>query len=194
MQVQDDVSTKLEAPKWRNKRVRLGDIKPYEHNPRFITTKRYGQLTESMQEDGYSEPILIDTDGTIISGHQRVKVMYNEYKWNDDKIVDVRIPNRKLTEKEFKRQLLRANRQYGETDYDMLSSHFTDEEIDDGHYTKEELGMMEDMEEVEEKVRAELEEEQKNVTFRISVPEEDSVSFENQLDELLAKFPRAEKK
>ena len=181
--------------KWIVKKVRLGDIKPFEHNPRFITIEAYNQLTQSMNEDGYAELVEVDKDLTIVSGHQRIRVMYDDYGWTNDKMIDVRMPERKLTEKEFKRRLLRANRMYGKNDDDMLANYFTEEELAEGFFSKEELGVIEEMNGIAEQEYDEdiTDGEHVMVAFKVRVPDDDAVSFENQLDELLAKFPRAKK-
>lgn len=133
---------------WITTKIRFGDLKPYEHNPRFIKSERYQELKKSILEDGYAELIEVDTDMTIISGHQRVHVM-QDIGLSPDKIIEVRMPERKLTEKEFKRHLLRANQIYGEYDYDILSSSFELDELFDCGFTPESLGM-DDMPNIEE--------------------------------------------
>ena len=57
---------------------KLADLKPAEYNPRKRLTpedKEYQDLRRSLEELDYSDPIVINTDGTIIKGHQRCNVM-----------------------------------------------------------------------------------------------------------------------
>lgn len=53
------------------KRVPLSKIKPYENNPRRITSKSIEEVQFSIDEYGYVQPIIVDTDYVIIAGHTR---------------------------------------------------------------------------------------------------------------------------
>lgn len=57
---------------------RLADLRPAEYNPRKALTPEdpgYIQIKNSILEFGYADPIVINSDGTIIKGHQRRTVM-----------------------------------------------------------------------------------------------------------------------
>ena len=57
---------------------RLADLHPAEYNPRVTLRpedSEYQQIQQSIVEFGYSDPIVINYDGTIIKGHQRRNVM-----------------------------------------------------------------------------------------------------------------------
>ncbi len=57
---------------------KLADLHPAEYNPRKKLTPsdpEYVQIKNSITEFGYADPIVINTDGTIIKGHQRCNVM-----------------------------------------------------------------------------------------------------------------------
>lgn len=59
-------------------RRKLADLRPAEYNPRKKLTPQdpeYIQIQRSLQEFGYADPIVINSDGTIIKGHQRRNVM-----------------------------------------------------------------------------------------------------------------------
>ena len=56
----------------------MEDLRPAEYNPRKKLTPEdpeYIQIRNSLTEFGYADPIVINTDGTIIKGHQRRNVM-----------------------------------------------------------------------------------------------------------------------
>jgi hypothetical protein len=53
--------------------------------------------------------------------------------------VDVRVPNRTLTEQEFKEYNIRANKNTGEFDFDILSSSFEYEDLQDWGFSDDEL-------------------------------------------------------
>ena len=56
------------------KTLSLGDIHPYERNPR-INDKAVEPVMKSIQKDGYRARIIVDKDGVIIAGHTRYKAM-----------------------------------------------------------------------------------------------------------------------
>ena len=57
---------------------RLTDLHPAEYNPRVPLTPadpEYQDIKASLQANDYSDPIVVNFDGTIIKGHQRRQVM-----------------------------------------------------------------------------------------------------------------------
>lgn len=56
------------------KTLNLGDIHPYERNPR-INAKAVEPVMKSIQKDGYRARIIVDKDGVIIAGHTRYEAM-----------------------------------------------------------------------------------------------------------------------
>jgi DNA modification methylase len=50
----------------------IGQIKPYENNPRF-NDAAVDAVAKSIQEFGFRQPIVVDEDGVIIVGHTRYK-------------------------------------------------------------------------------------------------------------------------
>ena len=105
---------------WKNESRAVGALKPCKFNPRKIDESQLERLKESVEASGYNAPILIDTDNTIIAGHQRWFVL-NELGHEK---VDVRVPSRKLTEQEFKRINIQDNVPFGQWDMDVLEEHF----------------------------------------------------------------------
>ena len=51
---------------------KISDIIPYEHNPR-INDAAVDAVARSIQEFGFRQPIVVDTDGVIVVGHTRWK-------------------------------------------------------------------------------------------------------------------------
>lgn len=56
------------------KTLNLGDIHPYERNPR-INDKAVEPVMKSIEKDGYRARIIVDKDGVIIAGHTRYEAM-----------------------------------------------------------------------------------------------------------------------
>lgn len=47
----------------------IGEVKPYENNPRSKRPEK--KVAQSIQEFGWQQPIVVDTQGVIIAGHTR---------------------------------------------------------------------------------------------------------------------------
>ena len=112
---------------WKNDSRSIGELKAYEFNPRTISDEQIAKLKESIEASGYNAPIIIDTDNTIIAGHQRWHVL----KLLGHDKVDVRVPNRKLTDKEFQRINIQDNVDFGKWDYEILNDVFAKEDLND---------------------------------------------------------------
>ena len=54
------------------KQVPIGDIRPYENNPR-LNEGSVDAVAESIKTFGFRAPIIVDKDGVIIAGHTRYK-------------------------------------------------------------------------------------------------------------------------
>lgn len=63
----NEISTKLKI-----EQRKIGELKRYERNARKHSEQQIEQLTKSMQEFGWTMPILISSDNTVIAGHGRL--------------------------------------------------------------------------------------------------------------------------
>lgn len=108
---------------WSSKSIQISELKDYEHNPRKIDKKEFAKLVNSIKEDGYHQRIVVNSDYTIIGGHQRKKALLQAGMSEKDKI-DVLIPERPLTPEELDRINIRDNLPFGDYDFDILSSRF----------------------------------------------------------------------
>lgn len=107
---------------WHIEKRKVSDLKLWDKNPRTITDESYKKLKESVNELGNFEPLVVDTDNTVLAGNQRLR------KAIEDKTeeIDVYMPDRKLTEKERKKIGVISNRHNGEWDFDVLANEFED--------------------------------------------------------------------
>jgi hypothetical protein len=128
---------------WRTDRYRVNDLVPQEVNPRKITDKQMSDLTRSLKKFNLVEVPAIDLNGKIIAGHQRIKAL--QILGRGDELIDVRVPNRKLTEKESKEYLIASNKLGGDFDYELLKS-FDFETLEFAGFTPIELGELWDKE------------------------------------------------
>ena len=51
----------------------VSELKPYASNARTHSRKQTNQIAASIEEFGFTNPVLVDEDGQIIAGHGRVK-------------------------------------------------------------------------------------------------------------------------
>jgi hypothetical protein len=60
------------------KKVFISELTPAKYNPRKDlqpTDPEYQRIKRSIEEFGYVDPVIINSDNTVIGGHQRLKVL-----------------------------------------------------------------------------------------------------------------------
>ena len=113
---------------WKIEKRKLADLKPHPKNPRQFTEKGMKDLENSINSIGFMQPININQDGTILSGHARTLKL----KEMGEVEVDVYVPDRMLTPKQEEEVLVRANANTaGKWDWDLLANNFELAEIND---------------------------------------------------------------
>ena len=95
-------------------KVKISELKQAEYNPRRLTTKQYSDLKASLDKFGCTIPIVINSDKTIIGGHQRVRIMR---ELGAEFVPAVRVNLSKEDERELN---IRLNKNNAEWDMDML--------------------------------------------------------------------------
>lgn len=130
--------------KWTNEKRKVLELKEWGRNPRLISKDGLDKLQKSISSVGYIEPIAINTDGTIIGGHGRKQALL---KLKIDE-VDVRVPERTLTEKEIEEANIRLNKNIaGEFNFDALANDFEIEDLLEWGFEEYEFGVSSDIEE-----------------------------------------------
>ena len=128
--------------KWTIKEVKISDLKEYDKNPRKIKKEQLDKLTTHINEDGYHQRIIVNTDYTIIGGHQRKKALLQAgYKPSD--VIEVLMPEWTLQQQELDRINVRDNLNFGEFDFDILQEQFNLEELEEFGFDKEFLETLE---------------------------------------------------
>lgn len=122
---------------WRTEKRKVAELLPYQENPRQMTEKQVKDLTKSLEKFNLVEIPAINTDNTIVAGHQRISIMHLLGRGEEE--VDVRVPNRKLTEEEFKEYNLRSNKNTGDWNWDLLANSFEMEMLKDVGFAQDEL-------------------------------------------------------
>ena len=108
---------------WTSETRRVADLVALSTNPRRLSDQARANLQESLKKFGLADPIIVNRDGTVIGGHQRLKLLAAA----GVKKVDVRVPDRDLSPDELTELNLRLNKNTGEWDYALLAEHFPDE-------------------------------------------------------------------
>lgn len=130
---------------WKVERRKVKDLKLYPKNPRKIDEEKIDRLKKRIQERGFHDVIKIDQDNVILSGNQRRRALQD---LGIDEI-DVKVPTRKLTDKEREQVLLESNIQEGEWDEDILKDFDDDLLVDIG---LDDFTFKDDVEVVEDEV------------------------------------------
>lgn len=125
--------------RWTNEKRKLKDLVPYVANPRQITDKQAKDLKTSLDKFGVADPIIINTDNTIIGGHQRKKILETLMGVDPDFEIDVRVPDRELSIDEMRELNVRLNKNQGQWDFDVLANNFELDDLLDWGFEKSEL-------------------------------------------------------
>jgi len=121
--------------KWRRETKKIKDIHEYPKNARSLNQHDAAHLQESLSKFGQCEPLVVNTDGTLIGGHQRIRTL----KKMGYKEVDVFVPDVPLSEKEVEELNIRLNRNVGNFDYDVLANMWDPADLLEYGFTPEEL-------------------------------------------------------
>lgn len=105
---------------WHTEKRTVDSLIPYDANPRTLSDKQLSELKRSLTRFNLVEIPAIDTSNRIIAGHQRLKVLQLLGRGNEE--IDVRVPNRPLSEKEYEQYLLTSNAVTGDWDFEKLKA------------------------------------------------------------------------
>ena len=132
---------------WETKKVKVSELIPWEKNPRKITEAQKDRLVKSLKLFDLVDIPVVNTDLKIIGGNQRVSALM--LMGRGEESVDVRVPSRRLTEKEVKEYSLTSNTHAGEFDFDILASEFLD--VDLSYFGLTGFDVTQNVEDVEDK-------------------------------------------
>jgi DNA modification methylase len=108
---------------WTTEKRIVKDLVPLASNPRKRNESKQQKLQQSISKFNLVETPVINRDNHIIAGQRRWEVFMECGKQNEE--IDVRVPNRMLTEKEVKEYNLIANTHAGEWDLPTLEANFS---------------------------------------------------------------------
>lgn len=105
----------------------ISELKPAEYNPRKRLRpgdEEYESLKRSIETFGYVDPIIVNKDGTVIGGHQRLFVLSDlGYLEADVAVVD-------LNKQDEKALNIALNKISGEWDQEKLAAIFSELKLD----------------------------------------------------------------
>ena len=126
---------------WHTEKRRAGDLTEWEKNPRRLSDSQAKHLATSLIKFGYVEPIQINTDGGIIGGHMRHRVLLQAGLIKPDTMIDVRVPSRPLEGDEYEELAIRLNKNTGAWDFDVLTTEFDQNNLRDWGFSPMDFGM-----------------------------------------------------
>lgn len=103
---------------WTTVQRQVSSLMLQEINPRKMSDKQMSDLKKSITKFDLVEIPAVDYDGTILAGHQRIAAL--RLLGRGEEIIDVRVPNRKLTDEEAKQYLIGSNKVTGDWDFSLL--------------------------------------------------------------------------
>ena len=119
----EDHSSLSKVASIRQERRRICELNPAEYNPRKRLKpgdEEYERLKRSIEAFGYVDPIIINADGTVIGGHQRLNVLTDlGYSEADVAVVD-------LNKSDEKALNIALNKITGEWDTEKLATIFAE--------------------------------------------------------------------
>ena len=107
---------------WTTEKRIVKELITLDYNPRVRNERKQKKLSDSIEEFDLVEIPVINLDNRIIAGQRRWEAFMEAGREND--LIDVRVPNRMLTEDEVKRYNLISNTHAGEWNLPLLETHF----------------------------------------------------------------------
>lgn len=114
----------MEKLYWITEQRRVRELIPLDFNPRKVNEDKQRKLIESIGTFNLVEIPVVNKDNRIIAGQRRYEALW--FAGKQDELIDVRVPNRMLTEDEVKRYNLISNTHAGEWDLEKLEEFFAD--------------------------------------------------------------------
>jgi hypothetical protein len=126
-----------ESLTWTTVRRSVNQLIPLPHNPRKMTAHQKAELKKSLERFSLVELPVINLDGKVIAGNQRLGILLALGRANEE--IEVRCPNRMLTEAEVREYAIRSNQNRGEWDLELLREHFDLNELLTYGFTQDEF-------------------------------------------------------
>ncbi len=136
---------------WHLETRKISSLKPHPKNPRQLSKDQNHHLSESISKFGLADKPIINTDGMIIGGHQRVKI----FKKIGHKEIECWCPSTSLTEEQVNEFNVRLNKNTGSFDYEVLANEWEMFDLMNWGFNENELLGIFDKDEVDEEATSE---------------------------------------
>lgn len=171
---------------WKTVQRRVSELAPWDKNPRRLTKKQEEDLKRSICKFNLMSIPVVDFDGRIVSGHQRVHIL--RLLGRGDEIIDVRFPNRRLSEAEYQEASLRENQNHGEWD-DVLLAAIDEDVLSDVGFDEADLARIFGLDRVVELGDPVFQDEDPLVKYIVHIPKSSVKEFLAAAGTISAGFP-----
>lgn len=120
---------------WHLQTIKIKDLTNHPKNPRQITKDQMNHLEDLIKEFGLIDKPIINTDLTIIGGHQRIKIL----KKMKVKEVECWLPDHELTQEEIDHLCVGLNLNQGTWDFDILANEWEPIDLLNWGFTEKQL-------------------------------------------------------
>ncbi len=121
--------------KWKLEELSIKDLKEHPKNPRQIKKDQFDRLSGLIDKFGLIDKPIINTDMTIIGGHQRIRVL----KKKKVKTVECWVADRELLDEEIEELMVGVNKVHGQFDFDILANEFDPIDLLNWGFSEDEL-------------------------------------------------------
>ena len=120
---------------WHLETRKISTLKPHPSNPRKLTKEQHAHIKTSLDKFGLVEKPIVNPDGAIIGGHQRIKVLED----SGLKEVECWVPDSPLDQRALDEMNIRLNKNTGEWDFDILANSWEITDLFEWGFTADEL-------------------------------------------------------
>lgn len=132
---------------WRLETLEIKRLKQHPKNPRQINKQQLDRLSKTIDKFGLIDKPIVNSDDTIIGGHQRIRIL----KTQKAKKIECWVPDRLLDDKEVEELVISLNLNQGSWDVDVLANSWNMEDLLSYGFTEDYLvGITEEETEPEE--------------------------------------------
>jgi ParB-like chromosome segregation protein Spo0J len=132
--------------RWSLQSKNIKDLKKHPKNPRRLTKSQFDQIKKSIDKFGLIDKPVVNTDGTIIGGHQRIEVL----KKQGIKEIECWVPDDEITERDIEELNIRLNRNSADWDWDILANEFEVPDLLQWGFTTTDMEIVQKIEEKED--------------------------------------------
>jgi DNA modification methylase len=121
--------------KWTLKELAIKDLKNHPKNPRQIKKDQLARLAENMNKFGLIDKPIVNTDMTVIGGHQRIRIL----KKQKVKTVECWVAPEQLSDEQVDELCISLNLHGGAWDFDILANEWNPLDLLAYGFTEEQL-------------------------------------------------------